>query len=566
MHSATTTPTSKDVPISVRAVAIWLVLFCALGLFLRIQAPYFYSYSGDEAIQANVAGGESFAQVLHFARHEANPPLLHILLHYWLKLSTNPSFARLLSLLPGLALIPLYYFIGARMGGQISGLCCAGLVALSFGGIVQSTVLRMYGILLVCLSMNLLCYLRWRDSGRLMDLFGYVVFGWLAIASHFTAALYILSIATFGLYSMRHMERKHIAWWAFANGAVTAMFAMLYLLWQPTLSFLHAHDGGIYLKNTAILTDRIVGAMATPLLAANYICPAGLLLVALAYAASGRMKKPNSSSPAIQLAVWGSLLSAGLFVTGIYPALGTRHSLWMFPLLIPAAGQMIANAIRRTVRKAGGFPIGAIIAGVAACALADMWAQLAFSGEYAYWQQGPAQDMQQALAGLKPDDVIITDRHLLDAMDNQFRFRTDPVFMNEQKPRLSPYHDTQILVSPDYFEVYDGKAVMTMVRQAEAAGLLKNTRRLVFAQFYYDLPLMRDLLSCATLVTQPIYHFDPAAKETVPASQPTGLVAIGVPKQNFLDGFVPPSGKAPGCYDESHDKPEPYMPMTARHR
>jgi len=189
-------------PLSRRAIWIWLAMFAAIGVYVRVQGTYDYTYGLDEATHIHIASGRSLAEVLRYAVYEAHPPLFYILLHYWMMVSVDPLFVRGLPLLLGMALIPVYYGIGKRVGGELCGLCCAALVTLSYGCVIQSYVMRQYCILLLALSLNLYCYLYWQDTQRRIALLGYVLFGWLGALSHFSSDLYFFCIALFGVCAL----------------------------------------------------------------------------------------------------------------------------------------------------------------------------------------------------------------------------------------------------------------------------------------------------------------------------------------------------------------------------
>src|SRR3990167_9512842 len=127
-----------------------LIGIILLGLFLRL---FILSQRGslwfDEAFSVHFAE-MPLKQMLHYLRFENNPPLYFVLLHFWMKLFGNTEVVvRLLSMLFGIAAIPLIYMIGRRLYSQTAGIFAAFLLALSPFQVFYSTETRMYSLYLL---------------------------------------------------------------------------------------------------------------------------------------------------------------------------------------------------------------------------------------------------------------------------------------------------------------------------------------------------------------------------------------------------------------------------------
>src|SRR5579871_3540023 len=98
-------------PMSKVFVYLWMIALILIAIAIRVQGVNGYYFSEDESLITYIARAGTLQDVLRFSLHEAHPPLFYVVLHYWLKLSDTVAFARCLSLLFGLALVPLYYKI-----------------------------------------------------------------------------------------------------------------------------------------------------------------------------------------------------------------------------------------------------------------------------------------------------------------------------------------------------------------------------------------------------------------------------------------------------------------------
>src|SRR5438132_1646042 len=88
---------------------VWLATLISLAIYVRIHGTGAYYYSEDEMLHIWLAKSKSLKQLLTFSLYETHPPLGHILRYYWLQISDNIAFSRSLSLLFGIAAIPVYY-------------------------------------------------------------------------------------------------------------------------------------------------------------------------------------------------------------------------------------------------------------------------------------------------------------------------------------------------------------------------------------------------------------------------------------------------------------------------
>lgn len=547
----------------------WLGLLIVVGLYIRSQPPYYsYTYSNDEFLVLSIAKGRSFAEVMHYALYDLHPPLFYILLHYWMLISTAPPFVRCLPLFFGIALIPIHYLIGKRMGGELCGLICATLVAFSYGSIIQSYLIRDYSLMLFNLSLNFYYYLGWRDTHKRSALIGYIFWGWLGLLSHFFSIFYFFSVALFetGCLLHKRMGRQTISEWIIANLAIAALFALLWHFWEPTLSFFrkefswHHSDG----------TQLILTTLSAPIAAANYIYPAipALFFILLFYICSPKVAilRPTNLHPYLILAVIACAMSMIIYLAHFLNAVGTRHCLWMLLLLLPVTGLILTGTIEQITQSSGNFPVRGVLLVVLFSVFCDI-VERPLDQEYNGLQRGAWKAMTHTLDGLGPRDVIVTDKDGLNMLSGMQMYKTDDTFMNTLMLAFAPYQETHILLNSDYFGRYGTKALQTMLSQAEAGHFLDNIDKIVFVKMWSKWPFF-DLVQCQSL--RKTFLYPPLTSEAElnrSNFHPGNLVVMEVSKQEFIDEVLSDSGKAHSCLDEKQDKADNwyYIPMTAKH-
>ncbi|GAB4539474.1 MAG: hypothetical protein Kow0063_28350 [Anaerolineae bacterium] len=172
--------------------AIGAIALTLLAFGLRLHRLDFQPLWGDEGWSFYFAS-MSLGEMIRLTAEDIHPPLYYILLGGWLRLlGRGPEVARFLSLLFGVALVPLAYRVASRLYDHTAGLATAALVTLSPFAIYYSQEVRMYGLvtLLALASVYFFIVLvteRHRRPGRYA--LGYILTT--------TAALYTMYYAAF---------------------------------------------------------------------------------------------------------------------------------------------------------------------------------------------------------------------------------------------------------------------------------------------------------------------------------------------------------------------------------
>lgn len=167
----------------------------ALAAILRCIALEQRSIQYDDAFSFFLAE-RSVVEIVQGTAADTMPPLYYFLLHFWLAISRDVWFLRLLSVLLTLVSIFLLYALVTELAGARAGLWAALFAAVSPMQIYHAQDLRMYALLELCQLGYALCLVKaWKaeETQRKSA-------GWWAGAVLFGAgAMYTHNLAIFGL-------------------------------------------------------------------------------------------------------------------------------------------------------------------------------------------------------------------------------------------------------------------------------------------------------------------------------------------------------------------------------
>jgi len=169
-------------------------ILIVMGSYLRIAGLSDWYFSIDDIHHLHYGNLEDLEEVVLKSVRWHHPPLISVILYYMSKLSNEPLFLRLVSLVPGILSIRVFYFIGKQTGGTISGVFMAFMATFSFSMIIQSQVLRSYSLLIFFLSLAVLSALKYENNRKPKDLYLYFLFAFLAVMSHEASVILIAAI------------------------------------------------------------------------------------------------------------------------------------------------------------------------------------------------------------------------------------------------------------------------------------------------------------------------------------------------------------------------------------
>lgn len=226
------------------AVPLLLTTMIVVGAGLRL--PWFGdSLYGDEVGAFFDVSGHSLGRVLYLlSGHspELNPPLYFVVAWASERLfGTSAQSLRLISLLSGMAAIPLTYLLGSWTVGRRAGMAAAAIVTLCPFLVFYSSEARPYGLMLVlCLGSTLGLLKALRSGGRGW----WVVYGAASCAAmytHFTSVFLLVAQFCWAFVTHASSRRALLA----ANLGAAVGFAP----WLPNL-VRTAHSPGTRLYGT----------------------------------------------------------------------------------------------------------------------------------------------------------------------------------------------------------------------------------------------------------------------------------------------------------------------------
>lgn len=212
-----------------------LILLLALALALRLFAIDSRGLWSDEAYRVLAARQPTLFDTLHAAwAQPPSAPLYWVALHVWVGLFGHGDVAvRLFSVFPSVGACVAAYGLGRMVGGALTGLLSALLLAVSPFAVETGQEATMYAWSTLLAAGALWAGLRWLKTGRGVGF--YIVFATLLLYTHYMGVLLLLELLAAGLIwrarsrSGGEGDREVIVRgpdWAKAHGLIA-------LLWSP---------------------------------------------------------------------------------------------------------------------------------------------------------------------------------------------------------------------------------------------------------------------------------------------------------------------------------------------
>ncbi len=529
-------------------ITFWLITLVAVAAFIRVNGATGFYFHSDEAINFAMAAGGSLMETIRFSLYETHPSFGTVLYHFWAKLSHEPDILRALALLFGLALVILYYHIGKAMDGRLAGYAAAALATFSYGCIVQSFVLRSYMAFLFFLSAAFYAYLCWRKNPQSRQLEIYFLCALFACFINFSAAFGIFCIGVAELFIFKTVTGRKRAGFVVVHAVLAAVWLMLYDLWLPTMTQL-SEDEGAQASGLMALARGLV----YPPSAFVYMFPSmyvGFFSAFLLPLTAIYLKTPLRRF--VQMGWLALALGVMLNITGLYPTLASRHSLWVFPFIMPVLGCILAglcvpifNAVPFIRKRALAVDATALLMLVSGWLLYDPQVRFADSGEYGL--DKPAWDAtMQALGTLPPDRLLVAERSdawlitmpaynpYLAMIQND---KADPAEKGIASYVVMPYGQTRLLFKRFYMN-YDAQTFITLFNDAKQKGLLDGVEAVSFFIMNSSRTIAANFLKCEEL------------DRTVTELAARGMIKtklVTVPTRALFDQLIAPQGKAHHC-------------------
>jgi hypothetical protein len=340
----------------------------AAGFAARIFAATRSYLNPDEALHYLILNQPSAFQAYKASLTNAHPPLIYLVLYAWHFLGRSELMLRLPSVLAGTAFCWAAFQWIKIIFGRAAALIGVILCAFSPALIALSAEVRAYALLLFCMGGALYFLARAFEEkveGKSVRRMGWFTgFLYLAILSHYSALFFALAL---GLYVLARiadsqLPRKAIVAWAAGQAGAFAIYGFLYVThiskiktsiasWAMPYdpSYFHRGDGNIFIFTREKTLDIFLFLFGQRFVAEALVL-SFLAGVAYLFARDLRSRGGDAGSRRLGIlflmpfaAVWGAS------VVGIYPYVGSRHTVFLAPFAIAAASFLLAAVSRQTL-------------------------------------------------------------------------------------------------------------------------------------------------------------------------------------------------------------------------
>lgn len=214
-----------------RKEALVLAAVTAAGLALRLWHIGFQSLWRDEVDAIRFATQPLEGLVRMFLTPGENGPLYFFALRGWLALFGEGDVAlRVFSAIPGAALIPLMFWLGARLFGKRAGWIAAALAAVAPYAVWYGQEGKMYAWLALLAAGSFACLWLGLHDGKKWAWAGYVLLTTVSLFVHYFAALLIPTFALVFLAGLRRW-RGHAKGYLLSLALVTLPY-LPFAAWQ----------------------------------------------------------------------------------------------------------------------------------------------------------------------------------------------------------------------------------------------------------------------------------------------------------------------------------------------
>jgi len=227
----------------------------ALGSVLRLHALGAKSFWLDEIASVAIARTPSSWFWHWLWTEEGNMALYYVMLRPWLEIHLGEATVRLLSVLPGIASIPVMYLLGKRLFDRNVGLLAALFLALNTCSVVYSQEARGYSWLLLGVVVSTYLFARLIARPTYAMASAYALAAGATFYFHYFGLLVPLAHAV----SLVALPRERRPWkQLFVAGAIVALLAapvlwmihiqpIRHLDWVPGPSLLELYHVGVFL-------------------------------------------------------------------------------------------------------------------------------------------------------------------------------------------------------------------------------------------------------------------------------------------------------------------------------
>jgi len=353
-----------------RSQLLWTYALLAAGVLVRIWHASGTFLNSDEVMHFAAANQTSWLQTYKVSLAISHPPLLIFVLHVWRALGTSELILRMPSILAGLA----FCWITFRWAEMLFEKSVAWMIYVFVlflpSSIELSTEIRQYALFLAFAmgSAYLLERALAKNSAATMLLSGVCL--WLAIASHFSAFLFVPALGIYAIWRMLSQRPPLgvIAAWVAGQLIALGLCAFLYVTQIRQLSkYFGGQDatqgwmGNAYLSHSyfipgkvnplVFIIGRTVGVFQyvfRQLLVGDIafiLFIVGLVIVFRSRPASSRV----TPRQLVCLLLLPFAFNFAAALVRAYPYGGTRHSCMLIPFALAGVSVALAQLMKHKV-------------------------------------------------------------------------------------------------------------------------------------------------------------------------------------------------------------------------
>jgi uncharacterized membrane protein len=174
-----------------------LVAAVALASALSARSLGASSLWFDETTSVEIARLEWLSLLDYVVHEELNMSFYHALLHIWISvIGDSEAAVRSLSIVTGVAAIPVLYVLGKRLFGWRVGVVASLLLATNVVFVEFAREARGYALLVLLVTASSYLFVRALDENRWLLWAAFILVSAAAVYTHFFAALVVLAQAT----------------------------------------------------------------------------------------------------------------------------------------------------------------------------------------------------------------------------------------------------------------------------------------------------------------------------------------------------------------------------------
>ncbi len=204
-----------------------LVFILLLGTALRFYGINSEGYDFDESFQIYISGQPTLNDLFNKIREDFNPPLFHLLLHYWMLFFGKTEFAvRTLTVIISIACLITIFFVARRLFDNRTALIATFITAIVPIQISTAQRARPYALFSLLVLLSYLFYLDYIHKRK--NLTAYTVTTTLLLYTHYYSVFFIAAQTCHAFWKFRH-ERKTL----FRLVGAQTIAGLLFLPWLP---------------------------------------------------------------------------------------------------------------------------------------------------------------------------------------------------------------------------------------------------------------------------------------------------------------------------------------------